>query len=413
MVEALVLSRDSVLSSQATGRAEDMFRDDMERHREKIHAQIAGKRILVIGGAGSIGSATIQELTPFGPASLHVVDSNENNLAELVRDLRSREAPLAVPDFRTLPLDFGSPAMERFLMDQPTYDLVMNFAALKHVRSEKDVYSVLQMIDVNILKACRLMSWLEKKGGVGGYFCVSTDKAANPVSVMGASKRLMEHVALSRATVSRCAGLITSARFANVAYSDGSLLHGWQRRHEKRQPLAVPAGVRRYFISLAEAGKICLLAATCLPDAYVLIPRLHSDKDLRNLQSIATAFLEFNGYRAQYYQRESDAKRMLAADIAAGRYPLLVTALDTSGEKPFEEFVGVGEQTVEVDMRALTGVPYKPCHPESLARFLRQAQRWIEDPAQPITKSLIVEAMAAVISELSHRETGRKLDDRM
>src|SRR5213075_197665 len=204
---------------------------------------------------------------------------------ELVRDLRGRPSGLSVRDFRTLPLDFGSATMRRYLLDAEPYSLVLNFAAVKHVRSEKDSYALLHMFDTNVLKATRLLDWLVERGGVHTYFSVSTDKAANPVNLMGASKRLMELAMFSHDATTRGMA-IRSARFANVAFSDGSLLDGWLRRLEKRQPLAAPRSTQRYFISLRESGQLCLLAALCAPPAHVVIPRLDSAAHLRALEGI-------------------------------------------------------------------------------------------------------------------------------
>jgi FlaA1/EpsC-like NDP-sugar epimerase len=238
-------TRINDLARLATGREKELFTEDIDRFRTELTQRIGGSRILVIGGAGSIGAATVRSLVPFGARSLHVVDQNENTLVELVRDLRSRFDASKLPDFRTLPLNFGSPIMERFLMEEEPYDFVLNFAALKHVRSEKDCCSILQMLDTNVVKPAYLLKWLVNRGGLRGYFCVSTDKAANPVNLMGASKRLMEHVIFS-GEVAECRDVkITSARFANVAFSDGSLLQGWLMRLSQGQPLAVPRDTRR------------------------------------------------------------------------------------------------------------------------------------------------------------------------
>lgn len=401
------------LSFLATHRKESLFEGDLNICTSQIQEGITGKRILVIGGAGSIGSSTIHEIVPFRPKALHVVDTNENNLAELVRGIRNSSQVFDVPDFRTLPLDFGSSVMQRFVAEQAPYDMVLNFAAIKHVRSEKDIYSILQMIDTNVLKPARLLKWLAEKGDLKSYFCVSTDKAANPTNLMGATKRLMEHVIFSNAATPELSARTTSARFANVAFSDGSLLYSWIKRMESRQPLAVPGSTRRFFISLREAGKICLIAAACANNKHLLIPRFSTQTDIKELQPIAENFLRFHGYEPRLYKVETEAKANIESDIAETKYPLLITPLDTVGEKPYEEFVGEGEHIFETGLVDLLEVQYKQCDRENLLRFLSTAMKWVSDPRGSITKKEIIFSISSVIPELSHKESGKTLDDRM
>jgi nucleoside-diphosphate-sugar epimerase len=401
------------LTPLATRRKSSLFAEDVQHRRGEIEDRVGGKRFLVIGGAGSIGSATIRALSAHRPRSIHVVDHNENGLAELVRDLRSREEGLDVPDFRTLPLDFGSPIMARYLADESPYDGVLNFAAIKHVRSEKDAYSLLQMLDTNILKPARLLRWLGERNAASRYFCVSTDKAANPVSLMGASKRLMEHVAFCGQVGGGLAARVTSARFANVAFSDGSLLQGFLARLEKRQPLAAPVDVRRYFISLEEAGQLCLLAAVCAPPSHLLVPRLDPDADLHTLDSIAVAVLRHLHLEPAIYREEAEARANVAGDLAAHRYPLLLTAPDTAGEKPYEEFVGAGESTVDVGMPHLLAVPYLARPAEVVVEFLGRMERLVADPDRGTQKDEIIAEMCRVIPELHHADRGKSLDQRM
>lgn len=401
------------LSFLATHRKGSLFEEDLNICTTQIQEKITGKRILVIGGAGSIGAATIHEIVPFSPEALHVVDTNENNLAELVRGIRNNNQVFDVSDFRTLPLDFGSSVMQRFVAEQIPYDMIFNFAAIKHVRSEKDVYSILQMIDTNVLKPARLLKWLAEKGDLKSYFCVSTDKAANPTNLMGATKRLMEHIIFSSAVIPELSARTTSARFANVAFSDGSLLYSWIKRMESRQPLAVPGGTRRFFISLQEAGKICLIAAACANDKHLLIPRFSPQTDLKELQSIAESFLRFHGYEPRLYNVETDAKANIESDIAETKYPLLITPLDTVGEKPDEEFLGEGEHIVETGLVDLLEVQYKSCDRENLQRFLSAAMKWVSDPRGSITKKAIISSISSVIPELSHKESEKTLDERM
>jgi len=400
------------LAVLATGRSRSLFAEDVERSRTKLSRRIAGRRILVVGGAGSIGSATIRAVIPFLPACLHVVDQNENGLTELVRDLRSRLDPGLLPDLRTAPLNFGSPIMERFLAENPPYDYILNFAALKHVRSEKDSFSILQMLDTNVIKPRRLLQWALNRGELQGYFSVSTDKAANPVNLMGASKRLMEHVIFScdRAKSPDCR--IASARFANVAFSDGSLLHGWLNRLAKGQPLAAPRETRRYFVSLEEAGQICLLAAFLAPDRHLLAPRLDPATDLVDLSQVAARVLRHFGCTPECFELEA-AARQAARRRRGAKYPLLLTPLDTSGEKSYEEFLGAGERGVEAGMKQLMAVPYLPVEPGLLAALLRKVEGLVSSPRRrAATPDLIVE-IQRVLPEFHHQSSTRTLDQRL
>ncbi|MBE3143110.1 MAG: polysaccharide biosynthesis protein, partial [Planctomycetes bacterium] len=268
------MMNDNDLAWIATGRKRSMFQEDYDACRPAIQEAICDRRVLIIGGAGSIGSATIRQILPFRPRALHVVDIDENGLAELVRDLRCSRLVHDQSELRLLPLDYGSPIMHRFLGDQEPYDMIMNFAAVKHVRSEKDIYSVLHMFETNVLKMYRFLQWASGCHGSVNFFSVSTDKAANPVNLMGASKRLMEHVMFSALPYRHPPTKVTSARFANVAFSNGSLLQSWINRLQKGQPIVVPAKTRRYFISSIEAGQLCLLAGCYCPNGFVLIPKM-------------------------------------------------------------------------------------------------------------------------------------------
>jgi FlaA1/EpsC-like NDP-sugar epimerase len=336
-----------------------------------------------------------------------VVDLDENGLAELVRDLRAQsEGPVA--DMRFLPLDYGSTLMLRLLGTAKPYDLVLNFAALKHVRSEKDELSLLQMLDTNLVKHRRFRGWVERQASPVRYFAVSTDKAANPSSMMGASKRLMEDVIFDDAA----SGDTTSARFANVAFSNGSLLQSWLIRLSKGQPLVAPRETQRYFVTLREAGEICLLAACCAPDRHLAFPRLDPAKHLRRLDELVSEVCAFFGLEPVIYADENDAKRSVQREREHGRYPILFTALDTSGEKPYEEFVAAGESLVDIKMRSLLAVRHTAAHYD-VQGMLDEIERVVMNASHPIRKEDLVARFEAILVQFRHVETGRNLDQRL
>jgi FlaA1/EpsC-like NDP-sugar epimerase len=393
-----------------TRRKQSLFWSDLNAYSADISAKLRGRRVLVIGGGGSIGSATTGLLVDYEPSVVHVIDQNENYLVELVRYLRGRPLGLGNIDFRTLPIDYGSPIMERFLREaERPYEIVLNFAALKHVRSEKDIYSVLQILDTNLVRHARFKRWLSKYGHGQVYFAVSTDKAANPTSLMGASKRLMEDLifGLYAAQAQRT----TSARFANVSFSNGSLLDGFLRRLATRQPLAAPRDTRRYFISQIEAGELCLIAALLPPDKHVAFPNLNPSEELQSLESIALRVLEHFGLTPELYEDEEDARRDLDRVARVGRWPLLLTPLDTSGEKSYEEFVGEGETAVDIGMKAIRAFCHVPSQAIDSNLFDRMALL-IDDPHRPVNINRIVEEVSQALASFCHVDTGRNLDQR-
>ncbi|MGH9691537.1 MAG: polysaccharide biosynthesis protein [Candidatus Acidiferrales bacterium] len=402
------------LAALATGRSSDFFAEDLRRHASEIRERFEGRRVLVLGGAGSIGASTVGLLSEFGPGSLHVADQNESALAELVRDLRSRPAGLAVRDFRALPIDLGSPVMRRFLKMERSYDWVLNFAALKHVRSEKDVCSILQMLDTNLLKPLDFWEWMQESGAAApAYFSVSTDKAADPANLMGASKRIMEHLMFCEKGPMASAQRSTSSRFANVAFSNGSLLESFLRRFEKGQPLACPRETKRFFISLREAGEICLLAAACGPDRHIVIPSLDPQKDTRQLDEIAVAFLRRKGLEPEIYRDEEPARVNVSRDLLRNRYPLLLTDLDTQGEKDSEIFAGKEEEVVEFGMSSVRAVRCRAISHEALEEFVQQVRSFVWSPGQPVEKREIVDAVSRIVPDFHHLERHHTLDQRV
>lgn len=402
------------LAAIATGRETSLFAADVAARQQEIVAALAGARVLVIGGAGSIGSSTAMQLARHDTAALHVVDVNENALVEVVRQLRGSADGLRTRDLQLLPLDFGSELMRRFLHSQAPYDYVLNFAAVKHVRSEKDACSSLHLVDTNIVKQARLIAMLGDRGPAPAYFSVSTDKAANPVNLMGASKRVMEQVMFSSALVPAAGRRATSARFANVAFSDGSLLQGWLQRLSKGQPLAVPRDTRRFFISLRESGELCVLAALCAPDKHVLIPRPTDSLSLRDLVKIAADFLRAQGYEPELFEDERAAVAAAARGQAAGRYPLLLTPLDTAGEKAYEEFVAEGETTIDCGLGSLVAIPFAGIGSDArLAQIVATLEAAIRDASVAIDKESIAALLASTIPEFRHASSDKRLDDRL
>jgi nucleoside-diphosphate-sugar epimerase len=398
------------LAAIVTGRNFSLFASDLEASRDRVLAKVRDRRILVIGGGGSIGAATVRIILDYHPSALHVVDHNENYLVELVRELRGRSAGIPDIDFRALPLDYGGPVMERFLTDSPPYDLVLNFAAFKHVRSEKDIYSILQMFDTNVVRHARFKRWLADHRHGTTYFAVSTDKAANPVSLMGASKRLMEDLIFDSAAASHQSA--TSARFANVAFSNGSLLQGFGHRLAKRQPLAVPRDARRYFISHREAGELCLLATCRIPDQHIAVPRVDTRLQLQLLEDIACACLDYWGLRAERYFDEALARNDVERLAREGRWPLLLTPLDTSGEKPFEEFVGAGETATDCGLRNVSAVRHVSCLTAGQELF-DQIARWVDEPDLAVAKAKFVSAISDALPDFHHSASERNLDQRL
>jgi FlaA1/EpsC-like NDP-sugar epimerase len=411
VIDARALDAKS-LAELATGRDGSLFECDYRKCRPLIEEQLAGARTLLIGGAGSIGSAVARLLAGIPTAALHIVDSDENGLVELTRDMRASGRPVRSSDLRWLPLDFGSEIMRRFLASEMPYDFVLNFAALKHVRSEKDIPSILRMLDTNVVKQDELITTLEEFGGAPAYFAVSTDKAAAPVNLMGASKRLMEHVILGRH------GSVvqprSSARFANVAFSNGSLLHGWIQRVIKGQPIVVPRETRRFFVSVEEAGQICMIAAFCQGHKSILIPRLNPQDDLRLLETIATDFINYIGLTPVIVSDPEEAIGMVSQELSRGRYPILLTELDTTGEKPFEEFLGPGEVAVGIGLESLEAIRYCGMVASSTIMELVARIRMIcASYSVEISKDDLVGMVRNALPEFVHSETGKNLDQRV
>ncbi len=396
------------ISTYITEREQSLFANDIEKNKEELSQAIDGKSVIVIGGAGTIGSSYIKAILRFKPAKLYVVDLNENGLTELVRDLRSSVGYNIPEDFKTYPIDFSSDVFEKILINEGPFHIVANFAAHKHVRSEKDHYSIEAMVNNNVIKAKGLLDLLVANPPEH-FFCVSTDKAANPVNVMGASKKLMEEVILSYAKKIP----ITTARFANVAFSNGSLLFGFIERMMKRQPLSSPTDVKRYFVSPEESGQICMLACMLGKSGQIFFPKL-SEKQMKTFSSIGVAFLkEYGDYEPEYCDTEQDARtKTLALSNEADKYPVYFFPTDTSGEKKFEEFFVEGED-VDMDTFAQLGVirdtPSKSMQEiDELFAALHSVFA-----SEQVTKKAIVAAIGDFIPNFKHIETGKSLDQKM
>lgn len=412
------------LTRAVTGRSEPLFAADCRTAAAGLTAALAGRRVLLVGAAGSIGSATLLEVLARDPAAVAVLDPAENNLAELVRTIRGQPRPFR-GELLVQPLDYGSPLAERWLAAQPAFDAVLSFAALKHVRSERDAWSALRLLQVNLVAADRFLGALRRHGhGRSGVFLVSTDKAADPVNLMGASKRAMEHLLWAHTVPGAPASLLdggeapalaraTTTRFANVAFSDGSLPWGLLQRLDKRQPLAVPEGVRRFLVSPTEAGQLCLLAAFACPHRHLLVPRLDPARHAVDFLAIATAVLAERGLVAHLCRDGAEALAALSADAEAGRWPVVLTPADTTGEKGIETFVAAGEVAREVGLVAVSAVAAPAAPADGLADLLGWVDAACAGREALTDKAAIVARLGRVVPELAHAETGRSLDGRM
>lgn len=388
------------------GRDRPLFAEDVSANEAELSARVRAGRFLVIGGAGSIGMAVAREIFKRGPRALHVVDISENNMVELVRDLRSTLGYIE-GDFRTFAIDCGSVEFAALMQWSGGYDYVLNLSALKHVRSEKDPFTLMRMVDVNILNTIATIAQA-RGGGARKYFCVSTDKATNPVNMMGASKRIME-LFLMQASLELP---ISTARFANVAFSDGSLLHGFDQRFAKRQPIAAPSDVRRYFVTPQESGELCLMSCLLGENRDIFFPKLSERLHLITFAEIAERYLNALGFEAYPCATENEARACVDERLARKQWPCCFFPSDTSGEKDFEEFytereildmerfehVGVIRNAPDFDAARLE---------HFLTRIAAMKALGIWDRAE------LVELFHTMLPDFGHKETGRYLDDKM
>ncbi len=390
-----------------TKRPTSMFYSDIEENRSELLRKIKGKSVLVVGGAGSIGSSFIKALLPFQPAALVVVDTNENALAELTRDLRSTKAMFVPKDYLPYPMDFSSAVFEKMFRSRGGFDIVGNFSAHKHVRSEKDIYSVEALLQNNVLHAKGLLDLLSEYPPEE-YFCVSTDKAANPVNVMGASKRIMEDLIFSYSDKFP----VKTARFANVAFSNGSLPAGFLARIQKLQPLSAPSDVKRYFVSPEESGQICLLSCILGNNREIFFPKLE-EAQMMSFDAIGTELLKAHGY--EVLECSSDEETIeKAEELKRGskKYPVHYSQSDTSGEKPFEEFV-TDTETSDMDRFASLGViTGKPIPDRNKLEELLQKLSESFDKNET-TKEEVVGIIGDYLPNFEHIETGKSLDSKM
>ena len=398
---------EQFINRYVTKRPKSMFLDDIERNREKLTERIAGKSVLVVGGAGSIGSSFIRAILPFKPASLVVVDTNENALAELTRDLRSTNGMFVPEEYVTYPMDFASPVFEKMFRKRGGFDIVGNFSAHKHVRSEKDIYSVEALLQNNVLHAKLLLDLLTEFPPEE-YFCVSTDKAANPVNIMGASKRIMEDVIFAYSDKFP----VKTARFANVAFSNGSLPAGFLARLQKLQPISAPSDVKRFFVSPGESGQICMLACMLGENREIFFPKL-KEQQMMTFDTIATALIQEHGYEVLECSSDEDAI-VRAQELRNGskRYPVHYSGSDTSGEKAYEGFYTDCESTDLSRLNALGIVTGKKIPDKERVRNLfEQLNTAFEQ--EETTKEEIIAILKAYLPNFEHIETGKSLDSKM
>ena len=388
------------------GRDKELFSKDISSHNVELQNKVASSSFLVIGGAGSIGQAVTKEIFKRNPKKLHVVDISENNMVELVRDIRSSFGYID-GDFQTFALDIGSVEYDAFIKADGKYDYVLNLSALKHVRSEKDPFTLMRMIDVNVFNTDKTLQQ-SIDNGTKKYFCVSTDKAANPVNMMGASKRIMEMFLVRKSLEIE----ISTARFANVAFSDGSLLHGFNQRIEKRQPIVAPNDIKRYFVTPQESGELCLMSCIFGENRDIFFPKLSEDLHLISFADIAVKYLEEKGY-APYLCKDEDEARELAKTLPEqGMWPCLFTSSDTTGEKDFEEFF-TDNETLDMDKFENLGVIKNEAmfkedllnEFEATIGALKEKKEW--------SKEQIVELFFKMIPGFGHKETGKYLDGKM
>ena len=395
------------ISDSVTFRSESMFAADIEANKNTLEHEIKDKKVCVIGGAGSIGSSFIKAVLRFQPKSVVVVDLNENGLAELVRDVRSTKGLFCPDEFRCYTLNFADPIFERISREEKGFDIVANFSAHKHVRSEKDKYSVQALIENNDIKAKKLMDLLCVYPPKH-FFCVSTDKAANPVNIMGASKRIMEDLVMAYNQHFK----VTTARFANVAFSNGSLPDGWIHRLQKKQPLAAPNDVKRYFVSPEESGQICMLACILGNGGEVFFPKLGEDQML-TFSKICDDFVKAEGFTKEECPNDESAKDFAdKMSYDSDKYPVVYFKSDTTGEKAYEEFYVPGEKINMQRFKAL-GVVEKTTRREmtEINTFFTE----LEDifAAEDFTKAQVVEAIKKFIPNFQHEEKGKNLDQKM
>ena len=388
------------------GRHEQLFGDDIKIFENFLSETVQASAFLIIGGAGSIGQATTKEIFKRNPRKLHVVDISENNLVELVRDLRSSHGYIS-GDFQTFALDIGSGIYDAFIKSDGYYDYILNFSALKHVRSEKDPFTLMRMIEVNIFNTDKTIQQALEKGAKK-YFCVSTDKAANPVNMMGASKRIMEMFLMLRSQQIN----ISTARFANVAFSDGSLLHGFNKRMEKMQPIVAPMDIKRYFVTPQESGQLCLMSTIFGENRDIFFPKLSEVLNLITFAEIAEKYLELQGYEPYLCDTEDEARSKVQELALQKKWPCLFTKSDTTGEKDFEEFftdnetldmtkfknIGIIKNELDMDKDKLH-------YFETKVNSMRQKGVW--------EKSEIIEIFNEMIPNFNHKETGKYLDAKM
>jgi FlaA1/EpsC-like NDP-sugar epimerase len=388
------------------GRDSELFEEDIRLHDAELRSIISGARFLVIGGAGSIGQAVSREIFKRQPKALHVIDISENNLVELVRDLRSSLGYIE-GDFQALPLDSASLEYDAFVSSQKPYDYILNLSALKHVRSEKDPYTLMRLISVNIFNTDRTAGQAARDGSKK-YFCVSTDKAANPVNMMGASKRIMEMFLMRRSLVVP----VSMSRFANVAFSDGSLLHGFNLRIQKRQPLSAPRDVKRYFVTPKESGELCLMSCLLGENREIFFPKLSEKLHLITFAEIAVKYLEHLGLEPVVCDTEDEARSGVDEYVGQKKWPCYFFDSDTTGEKDFEEFY-TDREVLDMDRFANVGVIKNDAvfDHEKLGSFengiftMRDKGSW--------TKQELVDLFGILLPDFAHKETHKYLDQRM